>query len=166
MTCMCLATRRGEVGRTVRRVPRFAGLLLCARNRQVAPSRCREGREPARHQASQPTSVRQRRPPPGESPLRSRDQRIHRNPVTFVTPGVSMPGARCISRQTTTESTETQIDSRRKQLVRREHPRPTPPGLPRKAPKPADERVPFGTLAEAGLQPAKWRPFGLGGINE
>jgi len=30
----------------------------------------------------------------------------------------------------------------------------------------ADERVPFGALAEAGLQPAKQCPLGLGGINE
>jgi len=30
----------------------------------------------------------------------------------------------------------------------------------------ADERVPLGALAEAGLQPAKRRPLGLGGINE
>ena len=54
----------------------------------------------------------------GESPRRRRDQRVHRNPVTFVTPAVSMPGARCFSRQTTTDSTETQIDSRRKELMR------------------------------------------------
>ena len=30
----------------------------------------------------------------------------------------------------------------------------------------ADERVPLGALAEAGLQPAKRCPLGLGGINE
>jgi hypothetical protein len=30
----------------------------------------------------------------------------------------------------------------------------------------ADERFPFGALAKAALQPAKWYPLGLGDINE
>ena len=35
----------------------------------------------------------------GERPRRSRDQRVHRNPVTLVTPTVSMPAAKCFDRQ-------------------------------------------------------------------
>ena len=41
-----------------------------------------------------------------ELPRRSRDQRVHRNPVTLVTPTGSMSGAKCISWLTTTDSIE------------------------------------------------------------
>ena len=54
----------------------------------------------------------------GERPRRSRDQRVHRNPVTFVTPTVSTPGTKCFSRQTTTDSIEKRMDSRRKEPKR------------------------------------------------
>ena len=51
----------------------------------------------------------------GERPRRSRDQRVHRNPVTLVTPTVSMPGAKC---SRTTDSIEKRMDSRRKEPKR------------------------------------------------
>jgi hypothetical protein len=54
----------------------------------------------------------------GESPRRSRDQRVHRNPVTFVTPTVSMPGIKWFSRQTTTDSIEKRMDSQSKEAKR------------------------------------------------
>ena len=53
----------------------------------------------------------------GERPRRSRDQRVHRNPVTFVTPTVSMPGAKCFS-TIATDSIEKRMDSRRKEPKR------------------------------------------------
>jgi len=54
----------------------------------------------------------------GESPRRSRDQRVHWNPVTFVTPTVSMPSTKCLSRETSTDSIEQRMDSRRKEPKR------------------------------------------------
>jgi hypothetical protein len=54
----------------------------------------------------------------GESPRRSGDKRVHWNPVTFVTPTVSMPSTKCLSRETSTDSIEQRMDSRRKEPKR------------------------------------------------
>ena len=67
-----------------RRAPRCAAEPSPARDRRAAPSRCRAARAPARRRAGQRVSAR-RAVARCECARRGSDQRVHRNPVTFVT---------------------------------------------------------------------------------
>ena len=79
------------------RAPRVAGAPSRERDRRAAPSRCRAARAPARRRAARPASARRAdRPPRARAPRR--DQRVHRNPATLVTPTVRDAGAQSIFR--------------------------------------------------------------------
>ncbi len=98
--------RRRHSGRAPRLLARRTRARLCAaassraRDRRAAPSRCRAARAPAHRRASA-TRFNAPRIAGRECARRRRDQRVHRNPVTLVTP--TIPCARRSIYLTTSE---------------------------------------------------------------